>query len=525
MWFGVFLLILSTCNAARILVYSPTISPSHMKINSAVADALVVAGHNVVRICVVLMQFKCVFKTIIEVHYMVDPQKVNFVKLAERKSVPNARKLCQINYTQTHVESNEILNYLRSNHFDFAINEHVDLCGTAMAHAAGISIHVLLSTSPLFEHTALTIGLTEEINSVPAFRHHNYKPSENTLWNRMENIVDWAISYWGLRYGSQLVNEVFRSRFGDNFPDVDYLAANSALFLVNTDEFVDYPRQTRHNIVYIGGLGLSTIKTDKNSLRRNSPQLFEVINNDFKDVIYFSLGSITSTKHLPPTFMENLIQTFQKFQEFQFIVKVDDANQQILDANSTNNIHFLTWAPQRDILSNPKTKLFITHAGYGSILETAHAGVPVVCLPFFMDQYRNAQLAEQNGWGRVFEKQDLLYSSHSFEQAMRDVLTNQKYQKNSQRLSKILKNKPQNAEQRLNQAIRLLELANFDLKELRPASANLDFVTRHNFDLVMMFSFLSFFAVQFSLYCMYKLVCFVWQTQIVKFKTVYEKIE
>lgn len=85
MWFGVFLLILSTCNAARILVYSPTISPSHMKINSAVADALVVAGHNVVRICVVLMQFKCVFKTIIEVHYMVDPQKVNFVKLAERK--------------------------------------------------------------------------------------------------------------------------------------------------------------------------------------------------------------------------------------------------------------------------------------------------------------------------------------------------------------------------------------------------------------------------------------------------------
>lgn len=45
--------------------------------------------------------------------------------------------------------------------------------------------------------------------------------------------------------------------------------------------------------------------------------------SSLKGVIYFSLGSITSTKHLPPNFMPNLIKTFELFKDYQFIVKVD----------------------------------------------------------------------------------------------------------------------------------------------------------------------------------------------------------
>lgn len=51
-------LLVAICDAARVLVYSPTISPSHMKINSAVADALVTAGHNVVScFCILKLQY------------------------------------------------------------------------------------------------------------------------------------------------------------------------------------------------------------------------------------------------------------------------------------------------------------------------------------------------------------------------------------------------------------------------------------------------------------------------------------
>lgn len=122
------------------------------------------------------------------------------------------------------------------------------------------------------------------------------------------------------------------------------------------------------------------------------PLFFQLINNSPKDLIYFSFGSITSTKHLPPRFMRHLIHTFEQFKDYQFIVKVDKDDQvswanwvgfltvflfqetpKLLTNNSTTNVHFLSWAPQREILALPKTKLFISHAGYGSVLEAAYA--------------------------------------------------------------------------------------------------------------------------------------------------------
>jgi hypothetical protein len=42
-----------------------------------------------------------------------------------------------------------------------------------------------------------------------------------------------------------------------------------------------------------------------------------------KGVVYFSLGSITSTTHMPSNFMENLVRTFEHFKDYQFIIKVD----------------------------------------------------------------------------------------------------------------------------------------------------------------------------------------------------------
>lgn len=40
--------LLNECEMAKIVVYSPTISFSHMKVNAAVADTLASFGHDVV---------------------------------------------------------------------------------------------------------------------------------------------------------------------------------------------------------------------------------------------------------------------------------------------------------------------------------------------------------------------------------------------------------------------------------------------------------------------------------------------
>ena len=63
----------------------------------------------------------------------------------------------------------------------------------------------------------------------------------------------------------------------------------------------------------------------------------------------------------------------------------------------------MSWLPQNDILGHPKTRLFIGHAGINGILETTYHGVPMICSPFFGDQFDNARMVKRAGFGEVVD--------------------------------------------------------------------------------------------------------------------------
>ncbi|GJE92137.1 glycosyltransferase family 1 protein [Phanerochaete sordida] len=50
---------------------------------------------------------------------------------------------------------------------------------------------------------------------------------------------------------------------------------------------------------------------------------------------------------------------------------------------------FVPWAPQQAILEHSATGWFVTHGGFNGIVESIHAGVPMICWPFFGDQPMN----------------------------------------------------------------------------------------------------------------------------------------
>ena len=50
--------------------------------------------------------------------------------------------------------------------------------------------------------------------------------------------------------------EIFKRYIDPDFPDLEELAANCPLVMVNSDEVYAFPRPILHKIVYIGGLGM-----------------------------------------------------------------------------------------------------------------------------------------------------------------------------------------------------------------------------------------------------------------------------
>ncbi|XP_074641271.1 UDP-glucuronosyltransferase 3A1-like [Tubulanus polymorphus] len=103
-----------------------------------------------------------------------------------------------------------------------------------------------------------------------------------------------------------------------------------------------------------------------------------------------------------------------------------------------SNVHIVDWLPQNDLLGNPKTRIFITHAGANSQAEAIYHGVPVVCFPLLdNDQAYNSKKFASRGFGlelkiRTFEPDELLA-------AVNEILTNRKYKNNIMKSSKIFK--------------------------------------------------------------------------------------
>lgn len=122
---------------------------------------------------------------------------------------------------------------------------------------------------------------------------------------------------------------------------------------------------------------------------------------------------------------KSLFMAFAKYPDYTFIVKVSKGDEESLKLiKEFPNINMFNWLPQTDLLGHPNLKLFITHAGGNSVIESAIRGVPIIAIPLFYDQFRNAYASEYRKFAYVLEKDKI--NIESVTQALNETLNNKK---------------------------------------------------------------------------------------------------
>ncbi|CAD6195053.1 unnamed protein product [Caenorhabditis auriculariae] len=457
--------------AGKILVYSPSISTSHLISNGRIADALVDAGHDVVMFIPEYMPLtsflgtkKAKVITMRNINPIFGEMMDGWPELTLKSDRLSVMERLDFEYTATSIcgdlmKRRDELKPLADYGFDVGFSEQIDLCGVGVIRYLGIKNHLWISTTSIMDAVSYNLGIPAPPSYVPTIEE-NDNGDVMDFWQRSFNLYMYVAAIVVHRIGTDGTTAVFR-QFDPVFPNVREIAANSSLCFVNSDEIFDLPRPIIHKTIYIGGLG---VDKEPKPLDEKFSKLME---KGRKGVIIISLGSIIPF-------------AIKEFEDYHFIIKIDKGD------NKTGpmfagvpNYDLVEWLPQVDILGHPRLKLFVMHGGLNGLVEAALRGVPLVVVPVFADQFRNGRAVEKRGIGKVIHKLDMGYDT--FKSTVKEIVENPKYSENAKRLGAMMRDKPFSPKDRL---VKWTEFAieNGVLEELHVEGSRMNTIVYLNLD-------------------------------------------
>lgn len=156
------------------------------------------------------------------------------------------------------------------------------------------------------------------------------------------------------------------------------------------------------------------------------------------------------------------------------------------------NIMIGKWLPQRDILSHPNVKVFITHGGLLGTTEAVVEGIPVLGIPIYGDQRMNMKKAESKGYGILLDYNNITESSLTY--FLNEIINNPKYLQNSKEISRQYNDRQNTPHETTLYWIEYVIRHN-GAPHLRSAANNLNFWQLHLIDVYAFLGIFIFFII------------------------------
>lgn len=146
------------------------------------------------------------------------------------------------------------------------------------------------------------------------------------------------------------------------------------------------------------------------------------------------------------------------------------------------NVMIRKWMPQIDILAHPNVILFISHGGLFGTSESLYHGVPLLLIPFFGDQLRNAHRISAAGYGKYITLDEI--TKDSLLKVINEITTNELYLNKAKHTSAIFKH---NVVHPMDEAMFWIEhVAKFrGAKHLKSHAVNMSWFTYFSFDIML----------------------------------------
>ncbi|KAI6214438.1 UDP-glucuronosyltransferase [Aphelenchoides besseyi] len=507
--FVIQLLCYGLVNGLRILQIVPGFTNSHVLFNYRLADTLTAEGHSVkmwtqMEMGMVVAGDLRMPQNVSEVRvpiYFSDTMKSEGLKVFQTMMF-QAGSAYDLYWTgqefkDLRVQSCEqmlsvdssVINEFRQDYFHLVIGHFHDFCPIALTKLVGVKELVWITHgTSVYDYTAIQIGMRTFPSFVPhplssfSDRMSLYERILNVFWhlsnidfvNLPQNLLhDENSMYRRCEFNTIAVHFLFPVHKASGDEDLWSLSRRVRVLLVNGERFLDFPKPIPFGVNFIGEVKTAT----KNSPLNFTGEVAEIVNRA-TNLVIFSLGTVSNTTNMPSNMLNSFLEAFAQFPEYDFLWRMEA---EVPNAHKYTNVHLLKWLPQKDLMKHPKTRLLIAHGGYNSFLEASQAGIPVVLMPLFADQFINAKRAQRFGIATTLDKLSL--SVEKVRAAVAEILFNEKYSQNAKRLSAMLRSKPStDPSAMLKYGLKLATLPR-DHFTLR-AAQNLNFVAFYNLDAI-----------------------------------------